>query len=44
MAIQGTCDAKFQEVRQEFERNFQERDEVGASVCVTAFMYAMRLR
>ena len=35
MAIQGTCDAKFQEVRQEFERNFQERGEVGASVCVT---------
>ena len=34
MAIQGTCDAKFQEVRQEFERNFQERGEVGASVCV----------
>ena len=35
MAVQGTCDAKFQEVRQEFERNFQERGEVGASVCVT---------
>ena len=35
MAVQGTCDQKFQEVRQEFERNFAERDEVGASVCVT---------
>ena len=35
MAVQGTCDQKFQEVRQEFERNFTERDEVGASVCVT---------
>ena len=35
MTIQGTCDSRFQEVRQEFERNFQERGEVGASVCVT---------
>ena len=35
MAVQGTCDQKFQEVRQEFERNFAERGEVGASVCVT---------
>ena len=35
MAVQGTCGPKFQEVRQEFERNFQERGEVGASVCVT---------
>lgn len=35
MAVQGTCDSKFQEVRQEFERNFQERGEVGASVCVS---------
>lgn len=35
MAVEGTCDPKFQEVRQEFERNFQERGEVGASVCVT---------
>ena len=35
MAVQGTCDQKFQEVRQEFERNFQERGEVGASMCVT---------
>jgi CubicO group peptidase (beta-lactamase class C family) len=35
MAVQGTCDPKYQEVRQEFERNFQDRGEVGASVCVT---------
>ena len=35
MAVQGTCDQKFQEVRQEFERNFAERGEGGASVCVT---------
>jgi len=35
MDIQGTCEAKFQAVRQEFERNFSERGEVGASVCVT---------
>lgn len=35
MAVSGTCDQKFQDVRQEFERNFQERGEVGASVCVT---------
>ena len=35
MAVKGTCDRKFQYVRQEFERNFKERGEVGASVCVT---------
>ena len=35
MAVHGTCDQRFQDVRQEFERNFQERGEVGASVCVT---------
>lgn len=35
MEIQGSCDPKFQLVRQEFERNFRERGEVGASVCVT---------
>ena len=35
MDIQGFCDTKFQAVRQEFERNFRERGEVGASVCVT---------
>jgi CubicO group peptidase (beta-lactamase class C family) len=35
MDIQGFCEAKFAAVRQEFERNFRERGEVGASVCVT---------
>jgi CubicO group peptidase (beta-lactamase class C family) len=35
MEIHGTCDPKFQLVWQEFERNFRERGEVGASVCVT---------
>jgi len=33
--IQGACEAKFHAVRQELERNFRERGEVGASVCVT---------
>jgi CubicO group peptidase (beta-lactamase class C family) len=31
----GTCDSRFEAVRTEFERNFAERGEVGASVCVT---------
>src|SRR5437762_4907544 len=35
MEVQGSCDPKFQAVRQEFERNFRERGEVGASVCLT---------
>lgn len=35
MEVQGSCDSQFQQVRQEFERNFRERGEVGASVCVT---------
>lgn len=35
MDIQGACEAKFHAVRQEFERNFRDRGEVGASVCVT---------
>ncbi len=35
MNIQGACEAKFHAVRQELERNFRERGEVGASVCVT---------
>jgi CubicO group peptidase (beta-lactamase class C family) len=35
MAIQGTCEPRFARVREEFERNFAERGEVGASVCVT---------
>lgn len=35
MSDAGTCDPRFGAVRDEFERNFAERDEVGASVCVT---------
>ena len=35
MSIEGTSDPRFDEVRHEFERNFAERGEVGASVCVT---------
>ncbi len=33
--INGFCDAGFERVATEFERNFQERGEIGASVCVT---------
>ncbi|MFC7755987.1 serine hydrolase domain-containing protein [Tsukamurella soli] len=32
--IGGDCDSRFQRVREEFERNFAERGELGASVCV----------
>jgi CubicO group peptidase (beta-lactamase class C family) len=32
--IDGICDARFQGVRDEFERNFHHRGEIGASVCV----------
>src|SRR5262249_12138355 len=32
--IQGTCDPAFAAVGDEFARNFAERGEVGASVCV----------
>ena len=35
MEVHGSCDPKFQPVRQEFERNFRERGEVGASICIT---------
>jgi CubicO group peptidase (beta-lactamase class C family) len=35
MAIQGSCDSRFHEVREAFETNFAQRGEVGASVCVT---------
>jgi CubicO group peptidase (beta-lactamase class C family) len=35
MEIEGTCAERFAEVREEFARNFAERGEVGASVCVT---------
>jgi CubicO group peptidase (beta-lactamase class C family) len=34
-SIQGHCDPRFQSVRDEFERNFREREEVGASVCLS---------
>ncbi len=33
--IEGTCDPAFGAVRDAFQRNFRERGEVGASVCVT---------
>ena len=32
--VTGTCDPRFASVRDEFARNFAERGEVGASVCV----------
>lgn len=32
--VQGTCDLRFERIREEFERNFAERGELGASVCV----------
>jgi CubicO group peptidase (beta-lactamase class C family) len=32
--ISGTCDARFDAVREEFALNFAERGEVGAGVCV----------
>lgn len=35
MNLHGDCDERFQGVRAEFERNFRERGEVGASVCVS---------
>src|SRR5437764_12757166 len=35
MTVAGTCTSRFQLVREEFERNFAERGEAGASVCVT---------
>jgi len=34
MGVQGTCDGRFSEVEEQFERNFAQRNEVGASVCV----------
>ncbi len=33
--VQGECDPRFVGVREEFERNFRERGELGASVCAT---------
>ncbi|UTI66734.1 beta-lactamase family protein [Paraconexibacter antarcticus] len=32
--VDGSCDPRFARVREEFERNFAERGELGASVCV----------
>jgi CubicO group peptidase (beta-lactamase class C family) len=34
MPSEGICQPRFQGVRDEFERNFRERGEIGASVCV----------
>lgn len=34
MAIEGSCAPRFDRVSEEFERNFTERDELGASLCV----------
>lgn len=34
-AVHGICDEKFSAVRAEFEKNFAERGEVGASVCLS---------
>jgi len=33
--ISGWCDPRFSDVRAEFSRNFRERGEIGAAVCVT---------
>jgi CubicO group peptidase (beta-lactamase class C family) len=35
MIVQGDCHPRFAAVRDEFERNFRERGELGAAVCVT---------
>ncbi len=35
MKICGKFDKKFERVQNEFERNFKEREEIGASLCVT---------
>ncbi|HWD53595.1 MAG TPA: serine hydrolase domain-containing protein [Acidimicrobiales bacterium] len=32
--LTGSCDQRFAQVREEFARNFSERDEVGAALCV----------
>ncbi len=34
-AISGYCDPRFDRVRHEFERNFAERDDLGAAVAIT---------
>ncbi len=33
--VKGNCDPKFAALKDEFERNFAERGEVGASVCLS---------
>ncbi|MEZ5952930.1 MAG: serine hydrolase domain-containing protein [Hyphomonas sp.] len=33
--VEGRCDPRFEAVKREFERNFAERGEVGASVCLS---------
>ena len=33
--VQGHCAPEFEPVREEFARNFAERGEIGASVCIT---------
>ena len=33
--IDGACDPRFDGVKQAFEKNFHEHDEIGASVCIT---------
>ena len=35
MNIEGTCDARFERVRDAFERNFTERGDVGACFAAT---------
>ncbi len=35
-SIEGRCDERFAEVAREFARNFAERGEIGASLCVIA--------
>lgn len=35
MDIHGLCDPRFSSLRDEFRRNFEERGEIGASLCVT---------
>jgi CubicO group peptidase (beta-lactamase class C family) len=34
VTVEGTCDPRFAAVREAFERNFTERGDFGASVCV----------
>lgn len=35
VTVEGTCDERFAKVREEFARNFSERDDLGASVAIT---------